>query len=212
MSTEASKDKAVLTLGGKTYELPVKIGTEGEVAIDVSSLRATTGAITLDDGYGNTGSCESAVTFIDGDKGVLRYRGYPIEQLAEQSTFVESSYLLIFGELPTGPQLAEFRRLLCEHEFIHEDMRHQFEGFPPNAHPMAILSAMINALGAYEPDLLEPEDDSRFIDAAARLMSKIRTVAAASYKKSLGTAASVHFRSRPRELHWSTCHWRLPNI
>ncbi len=186
MSTEVTNDRAVLTVGGKTYELPVKTGTEGEMAIDITSLRATTGAITLDDGYGNTGSCESAITFIDGDKGVLRYRGYPIEQLAEQSTFVESSYLLIFGELPTGPQLADFRRLLCEHEFIHEDMRHQFEGFPPNAHPMAILSAMINALGAYEPDLLEPEDDSRFIDAAARLMSKIRTVAAASYKKSLG--------------------------
>ncbi len=162
------------------------VGSEGEVGIDISSLRAESGVITLDDGYGNTGSCRSAVTFIDGEKGILRYRGYPIEELAEHATFVETSYLLIFGELPLPTQLAEFRRLLSENEFIHEDLRHHFEGFPPNAHPMAILSAMINALGAYQPTLLQAEDDNRFIDAAARIMSKVRTIAAASYKKSLG--------------------------
>jgi len=179
-------DKAILMIGDKRYELPLKVGTANEVAIDISALRRETGLITLDEGYGNTGSCESAITFIDGEKGILRYRGYPIEELAEQSTFVETSYLLIFGELPTSAQLREFRRLLSEHEFLHEDMRHHFEGFPPNAHPMAILSAMINAVGAYQPAILQPEDDEHFAPAAARIMSKVRTIAAASYKKSLG--------------------------
>ena len=179
-------NKAILTVGDKTFELPVKIGTENEVAIDISRLRAETGMITLDDSYGNTGSCESGITFIDGDKGILRYRGYPIEELADRSTFIETSYLLIFGELPEADYLREFRRLLSENEFIHEDMRHHFEGFPPNAHPMAILSAMINAMGAYQPDVLQPEDDDHFIVPVARLMSKVRTIAAASYKKSLG--------------------------
>ncbi len=181
-----SNDKAVLTYKGKSYELPVVVGTENEVGIDVSKLRAQSGLVTLDEGYSNTGSCQSAITFIDGDKGILRYRGYPIEELAEHSTFVETSYLLIFGELPSPTQLREFRNLLSANEFIHEDMRHHFEGFPPSAHPMAILSAMVNSMGCYQPALLQAEDDGNFADAAARLMSKVRTVAAASYKKSIG--------------------------
>jgi citrate synthase len=180
------QDKATLTLQGKQYELPLVIGTENEVGIDISKLRAESGAITLDDGYGNTGSCTSSITYIDGDKGILRYRGYPIEELAERANFIETAYLLIFGELPTSDALAELRALLTEHEFLHEDMRHHFEGFPPNAHPMAILSAMINAMGCYQPTLLQPEDDEHFTDAIARLMSKVRTIAAASYKKSIG--------------------------
>jgi len=179
-------DKATLTYKGKTYELPVVIGTENEIGIDISNLRSASGLITLDDSYSNTGSCLSAITYIDGEAGVLRYRGYPIEQLAERSTFVETAYLLIFGELPSAQALREFRNLLSTHEFIHEDMRHNFEGFPPNAHPMAILSAMINAMGCYQPALLQPEDDNNFADAAARLMSKVRTIAAAAYKKSIG--------------------------
>ncbi len=180
------KDKSLLQIGGKTYELPLVVGTENEVGIDISQLRSQTGAITLDDGYVNTGSCASEITYINGEQGILRYRGYPIEELAERSNFLEVAYLLIFGELPTAEYLAEFRALLTEHEFIHEDMRHHFEGFPPNAHPMAILSAMINALGCYQPALLQPEDEEHFTDAAARLMSKVRTIAAASYKKSIG--------------------------
>ncbi len=179
-------EKATLRIGDKTVELPVVVGSEKEHGIDISDLRAKTGCITLDDGYGNTGSCLSAITFIDGEQGILRYRGYPIEELAERSTFVETAYLLIFGELPTAEQLQEFRRLLTEHEFIHESMRHHFEGFPPNAHPMAILSAMINAVSCYEPEFMEPEDDDKFADSAARLMSKVRTIAAASYKTSTG--------------------------
>ncbi|MBP7746519.1 MAG: citrate synthase [Phycisphaerae bacterium] len=179
-------EQATLAYGGKTYALPVKTGTEHEQAVDISELRAQSGLITLDDGYGNTGSCVSNITFIDGEKGILRYRGYPIEELAEHSTFIETAYLIIFGELPTETQLAEFRNLLLEHMFIHEAMRHHFEGFPPNAPPMAILSAMINTLGCFQPSLTEPEKDEHFIDSAARLISKVRTIAAAAYKKSIG--------------------------
>jgi citrate synthase len=179
-------EKATLTFNGKAYELPVVIGTENEPAIDIEKLRAQTGLVTLDDSYANTGSCASKITFIDGEKGILRYRGYPIEELAEHSNFVETSYLLIFGELARKAELAEFRRLLSEHEFIHEDLRHNLQGFPPNAHPMAILSAMINTLGCYQHALIQPKEDVSFMEAAARVMSKVRTIAAASYKKSIG--------------------------
>jgi len=177
---------ATLSYNGGTFELPVVVGTQQEVALDISKLRAQSGLITLDNGYGNTGSCSSSITYVDGEKGILKYRGYLIEMLATRSTFVETAYLLIFGELPTQTQLAEFRRLLVQHEFIHEDMRHHFDGFPPNAPPMAILSAMINAVGCFEPVFMQAEDDEHFMEPAARLMSKIRTIAAASYRKSLG--------------------------
>ncbi len=181
-----SDKKATLTYDGKEIELPVVVGTENEVGIDISNLRNQTGWITLDDGYGNTGSCQSSITYIDGEKGILRYRGYPIEQLAEKSTFVETAYLLIYGELPSEKNLLDFRHLLNEYEFLHEDMRHHFEGFPPNAHPMAVLSAMINAMSCFQPTLMQPEDDDHFMEASARLLSKVRTIAAASYKKSIG--------------------------
>ena len=178
-------ETATLTVRGKTYELPVVEGTEHEVAIDITKLRAQSGIITLDEAYGNTGSCESKITFINGEKGILRYRGYPIEELAENATFIEAAYLLIFGELPTQKQLDEFRDYLIEYQFIHEGMRHHFEGFPPNAHPMAILSAMINAMSCYQPEVAEP-DAPRFVRCVARLMSKVRTIAAFSHKKSIG--------------------------
>ncbi len=171
---------------GKSYELPVVVGTEHERAIDIADLRARTGLITLDSGYANTGACTSTITYIDGERGVLRYRGYPIEELARKSTFTETAYLLIFGELPTAAQYQEFRSLLSEHQFIHEDMRHHFDGFPPHAPPMATLSAMINAVGSFEPVFMQPEDSGHFVEPAARLMSKIRTIAAASYRKSIG--------------------------
>lgn len=177
---------ATLTYDGKSQELPIVVGTENETGIDISSLRAQSGLITLDSGYANTGSCKSNICFIDGDNGILRYRGYPIEQLAEQSSFIETAYLLIFGELPTEGQLHEFRTLLNDHQFIHEDMLHAFEGFPPNAPPMAILSAMINALGCFQPVFISPDDDDHFMDPSARLMSKVRTIAAISYRKSIG--------------------------
>jgi citrate synthase len=179
-------DTAKLELRGKTYELPVLDGSEGEVAIDVASLRGQSGAITFDPSYGNTGSCDSQITFIDGEQGILRYRGYPIEQIAERSSFIETAYLLIFGDLPGADELKQLRSLLTDYEMIHEDLRHHFDGFPYNAHPMAILSSMINAVGCFQPALLDRDSEEHFMQTAARLMSKVRTIAAAAYKKSIG--------------------------
>ncbi|MDI9445817.1 MAG: citrate synthase [Planctomycetota bacterium] len=179
-------DKARLIVGTEAYDLPLVVGTENERAVDIAQLRAESGLITLDEAYGNTGSCQSKITFIDGERGILRYRGYPIEQLAEHSTFLETAYLIIFGELPNEQQFREFRERISEHMFIHEAMRHHFEGFPPNAPPMAILSAMINTLGCFEPQITRPQDNEDFTAAAARLISKVRTIAAASYKKAIG--------------------------
>jgi citrate synthase len=185
--SKTSEQQAVLTLGEKEIRLPVLVGTEDEHAIDIAALRSKTGYITLDPGFGNTGACESGITFIDGEKGILSYRGYPIEQLAEKSSFVEVAWLLIFGALPTAAQLSRFRELLTEQELLHEGMRHHFEGFPPNGHPMAMLSAMINACGCFYPELLSTElDDERFLKAVAILMSKVRTIAAFSHKMALG--------------------------
>jgi len=168
---------AKLELNGKQYELPEVVGSEGERAVDISELRSKTGCITLDNGYVNTGSCVSKVTFIDGDKGILRYRGIPIEELAEKSTFVEAAYLLIWGKLPTIQELGNFSQLLTRNEMLHEDMKFHFEGFPTHAHPMAILSSMINAAGCFVPQVLEPGDESFFIQVA-RLMAQVRTIAA----------------------------------
>ncbi|MGA2603339.1 MAG: citrate/2-methylcitrate synthase, partial [Verrucomicrobiia bacterium] len=148
-------EQAKLEVDGKVYQLPVVIGAEGERAVDISKLRDESGLITLDDGYSNTGSCTSAITFIDGEKGILRYRGIPIEELAEKSTFVETAYLLIYGHLPTSQELRRFSELLTQNEMLHEDMKFHFEGFPPNAHPMAILSSMINAASCFHPRLME---------------------------------------------------------
>jgi citrate synthase len=178
---------ARLEYNGQCWELPVVEGTENELGIDISNLRSKTGMITLDDGYANTGSCQSAITYIDGDKGILRYRGYPIEQLAEHSTFVETAYLVIGGKLPTEEERARFSALLTRHEMIHESMRNHFEGFPNNAPPMAILSAMINAIGCFSPEvLLGYEEECDFEESAARLISQVRSIAAATYKMSIG--------------------------
>jgi citrate synthase len=180
---------AELILDGKTYQLPVVEGSEGERAVDISALRNQTGYITLDDGYGNTGSCQSQITFIDGEKGILRYRGIPIEELAEKSTFIEVAHLLIMGKLPSSAELRRFSDLLTENELLNEAMRHHFEGFPPNAHPMAILSAMINATSCFHPELLTEQMRDSFVVQAARLLSKVRTVAAFSFRKSRGLPA-----------------------
>jgi len=168
-------------------ELPMLIGSEGEKAIDISTLRDKTGVITLDESYGNTGSCSSKITFIDGEVGILRYRGYPIEQLAVKSTFVETAYLIIYGELPNAQQLSDFSSLLTANENLHEDMKYHFEGFPTNAHPMAILSAMINACSCYDAQgMSRPKSQEEFARQAARLISQVRTIAAFSYRKSKG--------------------------
>ena len=171
---------AKLTLEDQEYELPLVVGSEGEVAIQSHALRSLTGAITLDPGYGNTGSCRSAITFIDGEQGILRYRGYPIEQLAEQASFVEVCYLLIYGELPDQTELDDFRSKLRRHTLIHEDMKKFFEAYPPTAHPMAILSSMISSLATFYS---EDDDDDLHV---VRLIAKLPTIAAFSYKKSIG--------------------------
>ena len=187
LKTSNSTDTAELDLGEQTIELPMVVGTEHERAVDISKLRERSGVITLDEGYRNTGSVRSAITFINGEEGILRYRGIPIEQLAERSTFIETALLLIYGELPTEDHLSRFRQLLTEHEMIHEGMRHSFLGYPPSGHPMAILSSMINTLSCYNADVMEMEEGGAdFENAAARLISKIRTVAAYAYRTSIG--------------------------
>ena len=177
-------ETAKLTLGGREFEVPVIEGTEHEKAIDIRKLRATTKYITLDSGYMNTGATTSAITFLDGERGILRYRGIPIEELAEHSTFAETSYLLIYGELPNAAQLERFRTLLTRHSIIHEDMKHFYEGFPPTGHPMSILSSMVCSLSAYYPDCLDPSSEPEI--HYTRVLSKIRTIAAFGYKKSIG--------------------------
>lgn len=177
---------AELKLDGNTYTLPIVEGTEKEHGIDISNLRNQTGCITLDDGYGNTGSCCSKITFIDGEQGILRYRGIPIEELAEKSTFVEVAHLLIMGKLPNRRELLRFSDLLTKNELLHEDLKFHFEGFPSNGHPMAILSSMINAASCFYPELLLPDQRSQFELESARLLSQVRTIAAFSYRKSRG--------------------------
>jgi len=177
---------AELKLADKTLELPVVVGSENEHAIDIRKLRAQSGYIALDPGFVNTGSAQSAITYIDGENGILRYRGIPIEELAEKSTFVEVSYLLIYGHLPTQTQLDDFRTLLRRHSMIHEDMKRFFDGYPSTAHPMAILSAMTCSLSSYYPDALDVSNDEVNDMHIARLMAKMRTIAAFSYKKSIG--------------------------
>jgi citrate synthase len=179
-------EHAELGWNGHKTMLPLIEGTAGERAIDISKLRDQTGLITLDSGYGNTGSCKSAITFIDGEKGILRYHGIPIEELAEQSSFIETVLLIIYGKLPTDAELRRFSDLLTKHELIHEDMKFHFEGFPPNAHPMAILSSMINAAGCYYPELLAPQEAQDFGNETAFIISQVRTIAAFAYRKSRG--------------------------
>jgi citrate synthase len=176
---------AKVNINGKEYELPIVVGSEEEVGIDISKLRNQSGFITLDNGYGNTGSCQSSITFIDGEKGILRYRGYPIEELAEKSSFIEVSYLLIFGHLPSKKELENYMHDLTHHSLIHEDMKKFYEGFPPSAHPMTVLSSMVNSLSAYYPEAQYDEDQYLNI---IRLIAKLKTIAAFSYKKSIGQA------------------------
>ena len=174
---------AKITIEGNDYELPVDVGSEGEVGLNIRALRKQSGAITYDPGYGNTGSCSSSITFIDGEKGILRYRGYPIEQLAESCRFTEVIYLLINGELPTESQYREFRESLTRHSLIHEDMKKFFEGYAITAHPMAILSSMVSVLSSYYPEAKDDEDREMNV---IRLLAKAKTIAAFSYKKSIG--------------------------
>ncbi|MFM8952973.1 MAG: citrate synthase [Planctomycetaceae bacterium] len=177
---------ARLEIDGKTAEFPLIVGTEGEQGIDISKLRAATGAVTLDEGFVNTGSTTSAITFLDGEQGILRYRGYPIEVLAEKCDFVEVAYLLIFGDLPTTAQLDAFRESLSHHTMIHEDMRSFYNGFPRDAHPMAIVGSVVGALSTFYQDSLDVRDPRQVEVSMHRLLAKLPTIAAYSHKKSCG--------------------------
>ncbi|MGF1655831.1 MAG: citrate synthase [Verrucomicrobiales bacterium] len=177
---------AKIEIEGKSYELPVIIGTENEKAVDIGTLRSSSGYITLDPAFGNTGSCESGITCIDGEVGILRYRGIPIEECAEKANFLEVAHLLIYGELPTQAELSEFQDMISETELLHESMLFHFEGFPATSHPMAILSSMINASSCFFPDLLATYDEGTFKHMSSRLLSQVRTIAAFSYRKMRG--------------------------
>ncbi|HWB14301.1 MAG TPA: citrate synthase [Pirellulales bacterium] len=177
---------AKLRFGEKEIDLPVVVGSENEKAIDISQLRAQTGLITLDEGYVNTGATTSAITYLDGEQGVLRYRGYPIEELAQRCDFIETSYLLIYGELPNHKQLEGFRNSLRRHTMLHEDMKSFYNGFPRDAHPMAILSSVVGALSTFYQDSLDPHSPEQVEVSIYRLMAKLPTIAAFSYKKSIG--------------------------
>jgi len=176
----------VLNFPGGTLDLPIIESTEGENGLGITDLLKTTGNVTLDPGFVNTAACTSAVTFINGDEGILRYRGYPIEQLAEKSTFSETSYLLIYGELPTPAQLREFELVINQHTMLHEDLRRFFDGFPRDAHPMPVLSSAVSALSTFYQDSLDPFDKEQVEISTIRLLAKMPTIAAYAYKKSIG--------------------------
>ena len=176
-------ETAKIELDGKVYELPVVVGTENEKAIDISKLRDLTGYVTLDTGYKNTGATKSAITFLDGEEGILHYRGYSIEQLAEKATFLEVAYLLIYGNLPTQTELDSFRDSICKHTLVHEDMKQFFEAYPSKAHPMGVLSSMVASLATFYPESLDPNRSPEAKNLTIhRLLAKLPTLAAWSYK------------------------------
>src|SRR5215831_19059764 len=178
-----------LRYGGGELDLPVRPATDGAAGIEVTKLLSTTGMVTLDPGFVNTAACSSEITYIDGDAGILRYRGYPIEQLAEHSNFLEVSYLLIYGELPTQAQLANFTGQITKHTLLHEDLKRFFDAFPRDAHPMPVLSSAVSALSTFYQDSLNPFDEPNVELSTVRLLAKVPTMAAYAYKKSVGQAA-----------------------
>jgi len=177
-------EDAVLRVGGQEYMLPVIVGTEGEIAVDINQLRTTSGIVTFDRGFANTAETESAITFLDGEQGILRYRGYPIEQIAEQASFLEVAYLLSKGELPTRPQLDDYVDEITHHTMLREDMKYLFEAFPKEAHPMQILASAISALATYYPDAVDPGDTWAADISMKRLLAKVPTMVAWSFKYS----------------------------
>ncbi|MEE1928226.1 citrate synthase [Streptomyces sp. TRM 70351] len=183
---ENDTKEVVLRHGGEEYSYPLVEGTVGDNGFDIGKLRAQTGLVTLDAGYGNTAGVRSAVTFLDGEQGILRYRGYPIEQLAERGTFLETAYLLIHGELPTVDELAAFRGEITQHTLLHEDVKRFYDGFPRDAHPMAMLSSVVSALSTFYQDSHNPFDEQQRHISTIRLLAKLPTIAAYAYKKAVG--------------------------
>jgi citrate synthase len=177
---------ATLEIDGKKYEFPIIVGTENEVAIEIGTLRSATGAITIDPGYKNTGSCKSEITFLDGEEGILRYRGYSIEELAEKADFLEVSYLLIFGELPKKAELEKFENDIRKHTLVNEEMKNIIDGFPKTAHPMGVLAALTSALTAFNPKPVNPNNEKEMYDAVCKTMAKFLVIATWTYRKSMG--------------------------
>jgi citrate synthase len=177
---------AIFTYEGKEYEFPVIVGSENEPAIDIEQLRALTGAITLDPGYKNSGSCKSEITFLDGEEGILRYRGYSIEDLAEKADFLEVSYLLIFGELPTKSQLEKFENDIRKYTLVNEEMKNIIDGFPKTAHPMGVLASLTSALTAFNPKSVNPHNEKEMYEAVCKTMGKFLVIATWTYRKSMG--------------------------
>ena len=177
---------AILEIDGKRYEFPVIVGTENETAIDIDKLRGLTGAITIDPGYKNSGSCKSEITFLDGEKGILRYRGYSIEDLAEKSNFLEVSYLLIFGELPTATELEKFETNIRKYTLVNEEMKNIIDGFPKNAHPMGVLASLTSALTAFNPKSVDVNNEKEMYEAVCKTMGKFLVIATWTYRKSMG--------------------------
>ncbi|HKY88596.1 MAG TPA: citrate/2-methylcitrate synthase, partial [Candidatus Limnocylindrales bacterium] len=185
-SVSGDRQRAELRIGEVASELPIETGTEGESAVDISALLKGSGVTTLDYGYANTASTRSAITYLDGDRGILRYRGYPIEQLAERSTFLEVAYLLIYGELPTSAQLETWVDSIRRHTLLHEDLKRFFNAFPRDAHPMAILASAVAALSAFYQGSEDPENAEHVEISTIRLIGKLPTIAAFGYKRSVG--------------------------
>ncbi len=201
---------AILEFDGKKYEFPVIVGSENEAAIDVEKLRALTGAITLDPGYKNSGSCKSDITFLDGEEGILRYRGYAIEDLAEKSDFLEVSYLVIFGELPTKSQLAQFETDIRKYTLVNEEMKNIIDGFPKTAHPMGVLSSLTSALTAFNPKVVNVENEKEMYEAVCKTMGKFLVIATWTYRKMMGYPLNYYDNTQGYVENFMQLMFKLP--
>ena len=201
---------ATLEIDGKKVDLPLIVGSENEVAIDIEKLRALTGAITLDPGYKNSGSCKSAITFLDGEEGILRYRGYSIEELAENSNFLEVAYLIIFGELPTQAQIEKFETDIRKHTLVNEEMKNIIDGFPKNAHPMGVLSSLTCALTAFNPGVVNVENEEKMYEAICKTMGKFLVIATWTYRKAKGYPLNYYDNTKPYVDNFLRLMFELP--
>ncbi|MQP52100.1 MULTISPECIES: citrate synthase [unclassified Flavobacterium] len=201
---------AILELDGKKYEFPVIVGTENEVAIDIDKLRSASGAITIDPGYKNSGSCKSEITFLDGEEGILRYRGYSIEELADKADFLEVSFLLIFGELPTSAQLEKFENDIRKYTLVSEEMKSIIDGFPRTAHPMGVLASLTSALTAFNPKSVNPNNEKDMYDAVCKTMAKFLVIATWTYRKTMGYPLNQYDNSKGYVENFMRLMFELP--
>lgn len=202
---------ATLEVDGKKIEFPVIVGTENEVAIDIDKLRGETGAITLDPGYKNSGSCKSEITFLDGEKGILRYRGYSIEDLAAKSSFLEVSYLLVFGELPSASELEKFENTIRKYSLVNEEMKNIIDGFPKTAHPMGVLASLTSALTAFNPKSVDVTNDKEMYEAVCKTMAKFMVIATWTYRKNMGYPLNYYDNTKGYVENFMRLMFELPN-